>query len=587
MSVFPDISSDGRYVSFYSAATNLVPGGTTNQQVFRKDLQTGTVNLCSSDAAGVEGNGPSSWAQVSYDGRFVVFYAAATNLIAGGTTGQQVFRKDLQTGTVNLCSADAAGTEGNAGSSYPAINSDGRYTVFTSAATNLALGGTTGQQVFRKELAAPYTFYFAEGFTGANFQEYLTLGNPNAGPIQVTITYLFTGAAPQEQSVTVPGTSRATINVNSVVGSNKNVSLQVTSDSSFVAERPMYFNYQGAWSGGHDVVGANMASTNWYFAEGYTGSGFDEWVCVLNPGTITANLTFRFQTQEEGEKVITGRTVPANSRETFKANDLLSGGSFQTSLKLESDSAIVAERPMYFNYQGKVSRNWEGGHCVMGLPILSSQYYLAEGTTRGVFDEWLTLQNPNPTPINVQATYQLGPGQGAPIAKSYPIGANSRSSIYVPDEIGTEKDTSVYLTSNSPFLAERPMYFNYQGTASRGWQGGHCVIGAPSTAQDWFFAEGFTASNFEEWLTIQNPGSTDAQVQVIYYTQEAGALPVRTETIPADTRQTLLVNTHAGANYQLSARIVVISGPDLVVERPMYFNFNGWDGGSDVMGYNP
>lgn len=76
------------------------------------------------------------------------------------------------------------------------------------------------------------------------------------------------------------------------------------------------------------------------------------------------------------------------------------------------------------------------------------------------------------------------------------------------------------------------MYFDYQGTASRGWEGGHCVIGSPSPARDWFFAEGYTASNFEEWLCIQNPGPTAATVQISYFTKDSGALPIRTETIP-------------------------------------------------------
>ena len=132
----------------------------------------------------------------------------------------------------------------------------------------------------------------------------------------------------------------------------------------------MYFAYQGAWAGGHDVVGASSPADTWYFAEGYTGAGFDEWICVLNPGDAAADLTFRFQTQEEGEKVVTGFSVPARSRQSFKANDLLEGGSYQTSLALESTQPVVAERPMYFNYQGTGGWGWIGGHCVMGASEL-------------------------------------------------------------------------------------------------------------------------------------------------------------------------------------------------------------------------
>ena len=90
----------------------------------------------------------------------------------------------------------------------------------------------------------------------------------------------------------------------------------------------MYFSYNGVWAGGHDSVGASSTSQDWYFAEGYTGSGFDEYICVLNPGNNQADLTFRFQTQEEGEKVVGGFSVGAHSRASFRANDLLGGGSY-------------------------------------------------------------------------------------------------------------------------------------------------------------------------------------------------------------------------------------------------------------------
>src|SRR5206468_12455314 len=51
------------------------------------------------------------------------------------------------------------------------------------------------------------------------------------------------------------------------------VSAKLTSDSNFVAERPMYFvnNFDvGEVNGAHDALGVNAASTTWYFAEGST-----------------------------------------------------------------------------------------------------------------------------------------------------------------------------------------------------------------------------------------------------------------------------------------------------------------------------
>ena len=147
----------------------------------------------------------------------------------------------------------------------------------------------------------------------------------------------------------VPASSRSTVDVNSVVGTDLEVAAKVVSDRALVCERPMYFRYQDKWTGGSDVMAADAPAGNWYFAEGYTGPGFDTWICVLNPGDRPAGLTFRFQTQEAGEMVRDGLEVGAHSRRTFKANELL-GPDYQFSLALSSDKPVVAERPVYFDY---------------------------------------------------------------------------------------------------------------------------------------------------------------------------------------------------------------------------------------------
>lgn len=427
-------------------------------------------------------------------------------------------------------------------------------------------------------------FYFAEGYTGDNFQEYLSLGNQGLIALDATITFMFKDGGTQQHQVSVPSQSRTTVDVNSVVGLGKEVSAKVECQQQIVVERPMYFNYEGRWTGGHDVIGATTDSYTWYFAEGYTGAGFDEWVCVLNPGDSNANLTFYFQTEEEGQKVVYGRSVPAHSRETFKANDLLGGKPYQTSLMLTSTQPVIAERPMYFDYTGPNNRHWTGGHCVMGTTAPQTGFYFAEGTTRSGFEEWLTVQNPGPLQLTINAVYQLGPGQGGPVQKSYSVPSVSRKTIYVPGEVGEDKDVSVYLSCSSPFIAERPMYFNY-GFFDVNATGGHCVIGASTPAASWFLAEGYTGAGFNEWLCIQNPGDTEAVCTITYYTEEAGALEPKALSVPARTRSTIMVNEDAGPNYQLSVKVRVISGPGIVVERPMYFVFRGWNGGHDVVGY--
>jgi hypothetical protein len=505
--------------------------------------------------------------------------------------------------------------------------------------------------------------YFAEGYTGPGFRTFVTLANPGNEIIEVQLDYMFVDGGWEVQMLAIPPGHRATVDVNAVVGPDRELSIRVVSGDPFIAERPMYFNYRGAWEGGHCTQGTASPAKQWYFAEGYTGPGFDQYLCVLNPGDRQALLTFNFQTQEAGRITRNGLVVPPYSRATFKVNDLLGSG-YQNSLELLSSEPVVAERSMYFEYTPRseapaaagpsaaaageeearedgepprdgseeaeavdperkgepeavdperndepasvdperedepaaagepgtfqraeeASRAWRGGHCVMGKTALAWEYYFAEGTTRDGFDAWLTLQNPGESDIQVRAYYHLGEGQGTVPEKVYNVPAGRRVTLFLPDEVGRDKDVSIHLVSDSPFLAERPTYFDYhhQGLEA---QGGHCVAGISSPAREWYFAEGYTGPGFDQWLCIQNPGNGQAEVEITYWTQEAGALPARRITVPAETRKTILVDTDAGAGHQLSTRVRVISGDGVVVESPMYFIFNGtWDGGHAVEG---
>ncbi len=449
-------------------------------------------------------------------------------------------------------------------------------------------GTGTKEDVYWASVVPESIWYFAEGYTGSGFQEYLCLGNPNEEDLVAKVTYMFSEGTSLTRHYNVPALSRYTVNVNSEVGENREVSLLITSRSvGLIAERPMYFDYTGAgehWNGGHDAVGALTAATNWYFAEGYTGYGFDEWICVLNPGTETADLTFRFQTQEEGEKTVTGLSVPPFTRSSFKANNLLEGKSYQTSLALESTTPVVAERPMYFKYQGTNRWNWTGGHCVMGVPFLTNEYFFAEGCTRAGFEEWLTIQNPHDHPITVEAIYNLR--EGEPVRRTYNVPARWRFTVLVngPEGVGPEQDVSVHLSSTDTFLAERPMYFSYPGLANHGWTGGHCVIGAIMPWDFWFLAEGYTGTDFEEWICIQNPGLVEAQVTVTYLVE--GSDPIITHhSVGSRSRYTIMVNQDAGPDLAISAMIA--SDQPVIVERPMYFSYGlgGWTGGHDVVGH--
>ena len=96
----PSISGDGRYVAFKSKASNLVDNDTNGKpDIFVHDRQTGLterVNVDSSDGQTTGGN--SDWPDISGDGRYVAFRSAASNLVDNDTNGQpDIFVHDRQT----------------------------------------------------------------------------------------------------------------------------------------------------------------------------------------------------------------------------------------------------------------------------------------------------------------------------------------------------------------------------------------------------------------------------------------------------------------------------------------------------------
>jgi Tol biopolymer transport system component len=145
---YASISADGRYVAFESFASNLVSGDTNGvRDVFVRDLVTGITVRASTDANGVQGDGESVDAFISPDGRYVAFESDATNLVPGDTNGcKDVFVKDLQTGAITRVSVDSIGVQGNATSEDASISDQGRYVSFGSLASNLVAGDTNNKE---------------------------------------------------------------------------------------------------------------------------------------------------------------------------------------------------------------------------------------------------------------------------------------------------------------------------------------------------------------------------------------------------------------------------------------------------------
>ena len=310
-----------------------------------------------------------------------------------------------------------------------------------------------------------FSCYFAEGTTRSGFEEWLTLYNPWDEDLVATVTYMIADAANRIRYYNVPAHTRVSVYVNAEIGSDHDVSVTVTSTARLVAERPMYFRYKGEWSGGHCTVPALEPSMTWYFAEGTTRAGFEEWLCLANPNNVDAavQVTYLFP---DGEAVVLPCVVPAMKRFTVDVNATVGPGR-DVALKVESDQPVVAERPMYFSYNWM----WDGGHITIGAPTTRTTWFFAEGTTRAGFDEWLCLSNPGDLDARVNIVYAFQ--DGGTQVQELTLVPGQRFSVAVRRVVGPDKDVSVTVESDQGLVVERSLYFTYHDA----WDGGHNTIG--------------------------------------------------------------------------------------------------------------
>lgn len=152
------MTPDGRFVAFASAADNLVAGDTNGiPDVFVRDLASNVTTLVSVGAGGsVLLNTSSDGPVITPDGRYVAFYSTATNLVPGVATFGDVYLRDLKTATTTWISSGALAalqsimTATNSVSFSPALSSDGRYVAYE--ATQYPLQSPAVSVVLRYDL---------------------------------------------------------------------------------------------------------------------------------------------------------------------------------------------------------------------------------------------------------------------------------------------------------------------------------------------------------------------------------------------------------------------------------------------------
>ena len=141
----PIVSADGRYVSFTSYASNLVPDDTNRHifdddglDVFLYDRVTGTLKRVTLDWEG-EQIDANSVGRITGDARYVVFVSNGLEVVQNDFSYNKsaIYIRDLQTGTIERITKGAGNAFPNGNLEGVDTSYDGRYIIYLSDASNI------------------------------------------------------------------------------------------------------------------------------------------------------------------------------------------------------------------------------------------------------------------------------------------------------------------------------------------------------------------------------------------------------------------------------------------------------------------
>ncbi len=157
----PVITSDGQYVVFRSFADNLVPGDTNGESdVFLYTVATGEIERVSVTSSGGQANGESKDPSVCDNGRYLSYTSYASNIVPGDTNGVwDAFLYDVERGETIVVSKGTGGVWGNARAHRSSLAPGCGFITFASDATNIISGDNNGNRdIFIEEIALPPDF---------------------------------------------------------------------------------------------------------------------------------------------------------------------------------------------------------------------------------------------------------------------------------------------------------------------------------------------------------------------------------------------------------------------------------------------
>jgi hypothetical protein len=363
------------------------------------------------------------------------------------------------------------------------------------------------------------SWFLAEGSTGVDgtgyFETWILVQNPTANDTVIDISFQTpAGTVPGPTGREIKAGQRQTFNVADYVPSTWGVSTAMTTRDGgrVVCERAMYWS---TWvtqrQSAHASIGTPSAGSNWYLAEGSTGTtpwtgsnpdagNFESWILVQNPTATDARVDISFQTPRGEVKGPQSFQIRAGRHHSLDVSQWVKNEwSVSTSVTCKpGGGGVIAERAMYWNLpQGAVHQAdpnmWKRyvAHDSIGAMNRFREWEVAGMTlSNPSFESWILVQNPSNDKQDITVffyTDSAGGGRIGPV--EYVMPAHSRKTFdvsdYVASSVGTIGATVEVMgfPSDPGIVVEHSSYWGFgqgedpQGYRQIGWDSiGHAEL---------------------------------------------------------------------------------------------------------------
>jgi len=314
------------------------------------------------------------------------------------------------------------------------------------------------------------------------------------------------------------------------------------------------------------------AASAWYFAEGSSSLGVEERLVLYNPfpDESVARVAFYTPAGEELKANLADVAVPSGEAVSLRVNDYILR---RRSLAAEIDALrgrVVAWKTVAASVAGDGGEGAiRGVYSTLGATEPSATWYFPEGGAGGDISERISVLNPSRREAIVTVSLN-GSSRSVqpPSLVEIPIPPKSSSSVALGSVLKSSDAAGglsavVQSTNGVPVVAERTVTYS-----SAGLTGIATELGADGAATAWSLGAGLEDAS-DDTVIVMNPGSRDANVDVVLLGRRGPVEPAALKGIPVPSGSRRIVSVERWTRSRPSIALLNSDNP-VVVERRSY-----------------